>query len=229
MADTQLPQRAVYAIICTDGRAYVGGTTGLNARWRQHRSELRRGVHPNAALQSQWDRLGEAAFTFSVLEGDPPGDLAAAEQRHMDRLRAEGGLFNHAPLAGTQRGIVHTDQTRAKVSAANRARFASAAARERAALAQIARFKDPEQRRLLGAAISARFADPSERAKHSAALKGVNVGERNAAAKLTDRRVGEIRRLAGLGLSQREIGERLGLSQPTISRAIRGKTWAHVA
>ena len=226
MANPELPRRAVYAITCTDGRAYVGGTINLKARWREHRGKLRRGAHHNGALQDAWAALGERAFEFTVIEVDPPGNLSEAEQRHMDRLRPH--LFNHAPFAGTQRGIVHTPETRAKVSAANLARYRDPAERAKLSRAQVERFSDPDQRTLISAAGVTRFARPGERAKHSEALKGVSAGERNAQAKLTDGDVREVRRLAASGTPHSVIGERFGMTQPNISRIVSRKGWAHV-
>lgn len=48
-------------------------------------------------------------------------------------------------------------------------------------------------------------------------------------AKLTEDMVREARRLYAAGVSQSEIGRRWGLNSSTISRAVRGKKWAHVA
>jgi hypothetical protein len=48
-------------------------------------------------------------------------------------------------------------------------------------------------------------------------------------AKLTEEMVREARRLYAAGVSQSEIGRRWGVNSSTISRAVRGKKWAHVA
>ena len=53
-------------------------------------------------------------------------------------------------------------------------------------------------------------------------------GERNAMAKLTNKKVREIRRLNGARLSQRQIAKIFGVSPMTIGRVIRGERWANV-
>ena len=53
-------------------------------------------------------------------------------------------------------------------------------------------------------------------------------GERNGQAHLTESSVLWARSAALGGVTQREIAERLGVDQRTISRAIRRETWAHV-
>lgn len=55
-------------------------------------------------------------------------------------------------------------------------------------------------------------------------------GERNGNARLTDDAVREIRRIfAAGGITQRELGERYGVSQVKISQIILRKSWKHVA
>lgn len=51
-----------------NGHEYVGKTTHFSARWKDHRSQLRRQVHPNPYLTFAWHHYGEAAFEFRVLE-----------------------------------------------------------------------------------------------------------------------------------------------------------------
>jgi len=53
-------------------------------------------------------------------------------------------------------------------------------------------------------------------------------GVRNAIAVLTDQKVREIRALLTVGVSQRELGMRYGVSQGTISKIALGQRWVHV-
>lgn len=117
MAKTTISKRGVYAIECVDGRAYVGGAAYIIGRWCAHRLELRRGTHRNHPLQQAWTEMGSDAFTFRVLERVPVGcDLRAAEQRWIDKMLPEGGLFNLYLTAGSPKGTVHTPEMRAKNS-----------------------------------------------------------------------------------------------------------------
>lgn len=54
-------------------------------------------------------------------------------------------------------------------------------------------------------------------------------GEVNGGAKLTDEQAAEIRFLAALGVeTQEKLARRFGVSQPTVSFILSGKTWRHV-
>lgn len=60
----------VYKITNTvNGKVYIGSTTiGFKNRWATHRNELRNRRHCNKHLQRAWNKYGENAFSFEVLE-----------------------------------------------------------------------------------------------------------------------------------------------------------------
>lgn len=67
-------KRGVYAIIHTaTGRAYVGCSGDIDARWLWHQQHLAAGRHHSRQLQRAWTAHGSAAFTFAVLEDVAPG------------------------------------------------------------------------------------------------------------------------------------------------------------
>jgi group I intron endonuclease len=116
----------VYAIRnAVNGKVYVGSAAvSLKDRWRSHRKELRRGKHCNRYLQFAWNKHGEPAFEFTVLEECDPGACIAREQHWIDEKRAADHSFgyNISPTAGSPLGVKHTPETRAKVAAAQRGR-----------------------------------------------------------------------------------------------------------
>lgn len=100
------------------GTDYVGSAVNIEQRWREHRSCLRRGTHHSRYLQSAWNKYGEAAFGFVVLEWDVPlGDLLAHEQAWLD---TSDFRYNVCRVAGNCLGVKHTPETRAKWSAARK-------------------------------------------------------------------------------------------------------------
>lgn len=76
------PTTGIYQIRnLADGRAYVGLASNVRRRAWAHRYSLRRGKHHSAALQADWDRLGESAFSFDVLEL-AERDMLRQRERH---------------------------------------------------------------------------------------------------------------------------------------------------
>lgn len=73
--------RGIYKIInVINNKFYVGSAVDLKRRKARHFSELRTGKHNNRHLQAAWQKYGEAAFVFVVVEELPPeADLLAAE------------------------------------------------------------------------------------------------------------------------------------------------------
>lgn len=72
----------VYAIKTPNGDMYVGGTTNMYQRWKEHRSELRHKRHHAKKLQEAYDKYGDQ-LDFLVLELCCTADLKAVEQKHI--------------------------------------------------------------------------------------------------------------------------------------------------
>jgi hypothetical protein len=67
----------------------------INSLLNRHRAQLRLNAHRNAALQQDWNRLGEAGFAFEVIDTltpkddpdyDPAEDLKVLEQLWLEKL-----------------------------------------------------------------------------------------------------------------------------------------------
>lgn len=69
MADDIEYMGEVYAIRNkVTGDEYIGSTERPRTRWQNHRYLLRNGKHTARLLQAAWDKYGEAAFEWVVLE-----------------------------------------------------------------------------------------------------------------------------------------------------------------
>jgi group I intron endonuclease len=85
----------------------------MHQRWYNHARDLRRRKHHSILLQRAWDKYGETAFVFGVLELCDPADCVAREQFHIDSLQSSNPNhgFNICPRAGSSLGIKHTPET----------------------------------------------------------------------------------------------------------------------
>lgn len=114
----------VYVIRNTaSGRVYVGSSYRIRLRWSGHKRLLRLDKHHYAPLQRSWNKHGEAAFSFNVVEVVwHPDQLYIREQYWIDLMRAadEKLGFNILPRAGGPRGYKFSDAARAKMSASRK-------------------------------------------------------------------------------------------------------------
>lgn len=62
-------ERGIYSVSCTTiGERWFGASQDLEKIQNRHWFTLRQGTHPNRALQAAWNRHGEAALEFSLVE-----------------------------------------------------------------------------------------------------------------------------------------------------------------
>lgn len=97
-AQIDMLKSGVYLIFNTrNGKAYVGSSRNIQRRWSQHRAELRGNRHFSHFLQRDWNKHGEEAFEFRVLEIVTNNRmLLASEQVHLDNIRAGKDVYNSA-------------------------------------------------------------------------------------------------------------------------------------
>ena len=106
----------VYKIInVVSGKFYIGSTIDFEDRKRYHLSRLSNGKHPNPYLQFAFNKHGENAFSFIILEETKPKFLRSKEDEYLIKLRSydrEVG-YNLEIQSNTKR---HSLETRRKIS-----------------------------------------------------------------------------------------------------------------
>lgn len=75
----------IYSIRCVGSdsdRVYIGVTRrSFKERWRNHRYEMRSGKHGNSILQNSYNKYGEGAFLFEIVERVDDGDTKFLSER----------------------------------------------------------------------------------------------------------------------------------------------------
>lgn len=97
-------------------KCYVGSSVDVKKRIAQHKSSLKRQEHQNGHLQNAWNKYGENSFMFEWVE--ITDDLENREQFWMDDMRVFELGYNLAPIAYSNRGVKHTEETKRKFSLA---------------------------------------------------------------------------------------------------------------
>ena len=72
----------IYTITnANNGKVYIGCTGRFERRWYEHKQALLLGSHCNVHLQYSWNKYGQDAFEFGILEYlDNLEELPLAEQ-----------------------------------------------------------------------------------------------------------------------------------------------------
>lgn len=114
----------IYAIFnIEDDKSYVGQTYNKLKRFGEHKKTLNAHTHCNAYLQRAWNKCGQAAFIFVMLESvDEIKNLTEREQYWTDKLKPE---YNIAPVAGSLKGYKHTNEAIQNMSDAHKGYKAS--------------------------------------------------------------------------------------------------------
>lgn len=101
-----------------NGKFYVGSAVNLVRRKKCHFVDLRRGKHANAKLQRAFNKYGEDAFEWSILEFvNDASLLIEIEQRFIDSLLP---AYNICKTAGSRLGMAHTEESKKKMSDARK-------------------------------------------------------------------------------------------------------------
>ena len=94
----------VYKITNTiNGKIYVGESTGYFQRFHHHKSRLKRGLHKNPGLQTDYDQHSLDIFDFQVIEEHPPDAdkklLLERERYFINKYKEEGKeLYNERKI-----------------------------------------------------------------------------------------------------------------------------------
>ena len=98
-----------------NGHYYIGSTSvSFHVRKNSHLRELRKNTHENRHLQNAFNKYGEEAFTWDIVEIVPPEQCLTREQWYLDNKPCE---YNICRTAGSTRGVKASKETRAKISA----------------------------------------------------------------------------------------------------------------
>ncbi|MFA6234164.1 MAG: NUMOD3 domain-containing DNA-binding protein [Bacteroidota bacterium] len=171
--DPKGPRCGIYMIRNTlNGKVYIGQSSNIRARWRNHRLELNGGRHINSYLQRSWTKHGGAVFEFSILVECPECELGEYESifvQKFDALNRDKG-YNLIAQIGSRR-IVSQD-TRDKMSASLKGHPTSVETRAKISIAHTGMKYPPGRKMSKPSPLKGRVQSDETRAKNSAGHKG---------------------------------------------------------
>lgn len=150
-----------------NGKLYVGSAVNFNRRFCRHKRLLNANEHPNQYLQNAWLKYGESGFNFAILQHvENKADLIANEQNWLDWFKCYDRKigYNICRVANNRTGVLHSAETRAKLSASNKGRV-----------------KSPEWQAKITAAVTGKKRNPEVGKAHSERLKGRKLSDETRA------------------------------------------------
>jgi group I intron endonuclease len=131
-----IPQTSgIYKWTCMPtGKIYIGSAIDLYQRWQDHRWMLRTQRHANRYMQRAWNKYGEDAFVFDVLELVLSPFLLEREQYYLDKWKPfeRDRGFNIYIKAGSPYGRKVSDESRRKMSESQKRRAAAMSPEQKA-------------------------------------------------------------------------------------------------
>lgn len=152
------------------GSLYVGSSKNIRTRVDVHKFNLRRGTHHSPYLQRSWDKYGEDAFLFSVVELCDLTLLIEREQFYFGVMKPD---YNVLKTAGSRLGSKQSPETRAKISAANKGKpKPPRTAEHQAKITEATQNRSEKTREKMAAAKRGTKASDETRIKMSEAARG---------------------------------------------------------
>lgn len=133
-------------------KIYIGQAQNIRARWHKHRTALRHNCHDNKHLQAAWNKYGEKAFEFKILERCNVSELDVREQHYLDVYMPKGNCYNLCPIASSMRGIKRSPETRQRMSESQKGRKITDAHREKLVQSHIGHRHSEETRQRMSEA-----------------------------------------------------------------------------
>ena len=203
----------IYAIVnLATNKLYIGSAVKLSARQSGHLSKLNSDKHPNRYLQRSFNKYGKDYFVFKVVEYCETKDLIEREQFWINQFDFDTQLYNLNPTAGSQLGTKRSEETKKRISEAQRGRVLSEEHRNKISEAKKGRGFSEEIRKKMSERCKGRVQSEETRKK----LSEVNSKKVNQIDKLT----GEV--LATFN-SGREAAKNVNGSDGHISKVCNGK------
>jgi len=107
-----------------NGKCYVGSSSNLPKREKQHFNKFKNGKHKNVKLKNAIKKYGIENFEFSVLEYvENIDNLVKIEQYYIDAFDAVKNGYNVCLMAGNTLGIKHTEEANRQKSERQKGKY----------------------------------------------------------------------------------------------------------
>lgn len=224
-----------------NGKIYVGSSVNLRKRKNGHLSTLRRGIHSSTHLQRAFNKYGEEAFVFEVLELCDVNELEDRETFWIKEKNANNHDYgyNSRIYVESNLGFRHSEESKRKISEARRGKGTGKRnlsddtrdfLRRKCIEQNLFQYHTEETERKRIESVRKATVGKTLSDEHKENISKRNRGEGNGQAKLNEEQVKSIKLLLEEGaLTQEKIAEKFGVSRRTIGLIKSGERWGHVS
>lgn len=197
-----------------DDRCYIGSAISFYNRYHTHKFNLLRGTHHSSHLQRFVDKYGFESLVFEIIEYTDRDRLIEREQYYIDGLAP---AFNTARIAGNTLGVLHTPESKKKMSEARKGKRTS-----------LGRKLSDDTKRKIGQSRIGKPLHPNFKAASIAANTGRKHSKEDRAklaaiqSKVSRQDAREIWIASKLGVYQKDIARAFGISQRLVCRVLHG-------
>ena len=190
-----IKRSGIYKIIHKDsGKYYLGSSKDIQHRWQEHKNELRKNKHCNDYLQSAWNKYGEYAFEFIIVELVDNKNLLTIEQKYLNELKsqqnkcynlnfnARGGdisEYSRTKIKNSEIGKIASDELKKKLSDVHKGIKLSESAKLKLRLFNTGKKLSEEHKKKIGLANKGKKYSEEIRNKLSIERLGLYKGDKN--------------------------------------------------
>ncbi len=91
-------------------KVYIGQSHNIKVRWRHHRSDLNNNRHHNIRLQNAWNKYGQKAFQFKIIEQTDAENLDNRQKYWITKYDSVNNGYNNDYGGGGIIGYKHPKQ-----------------------------------------------------------------------------------------------------------------------
>jgi group I intron endonuclease len=221
--------KGIYKIINKENsKIYIGSSIDIEHRWYQHKYYLKNNKHDNKHLQRAWNKYGEDAFLFEIIEECEENKILEREQYWINKLDVCNDKIGYniaknttAPMIGRK----HTKETLKKVSESSKQWHKENKGTEKYDI-----YLQNLSNSLMGHDVSeeTRKKISENHKRYSKEFGDAQRGSKNPSAKLNEKDVMKIKQMILQGIKDKEIANKFNVSRPTITYIRLGKTWTQI-